>query len=652
MITYYANSFHTLAQWSHQVRLWLKTHPRSARVLATVLLIVYFTVVTHQTAQAESWLLPEGTSFTDTHGVPIEAYSSINVSSGDIWTPWKVIGNFIVQMLWVIQFYFTSTIIWLFNFLLTFEWVAWLSTPFNALATWLQGSLSGIGWIPFALTVTAAVAGAAILFGRTSSGIWEIVVALVISALAVGVLANPVATLTAADGFLQKAQEWGGTLAAAIVVDGEADPNSTIDTMSAAVSSQLVDVFIRTPHQVISFGMVLPADCQAPYSAMMSVVNPIEGFTGGAYQAFSSCLPDFSRWVSDNPGALNILFALVNGLGVLALLVFALVIAALLIVSVFFFLVAAVKAMILAYLGILPINREPLWRAVSDSFMGVLSLIVMTCCLSLYLKLTTWIMTASGGLPHNFRMTLLSILLVIMVVLVWKARKGTLNAGRMGAGVLSKLGLGMGNSTPKQSNALLKMSTLTNMASTAKSFMPRTAAPRPLPEAATPSAATASEKPVELRQIRTPKTSPAPAPAAAGNGGSYAGSSTISRSQKAIADGAAAANIARGAATAGAGGATAAAAAEVAKRLAARAKQKTSAKTAQGTDLGELKVMKVDEAPARIHINNDGSANVVRRPETVHDITSLPPTAPPAASIRSIERRRELESLLSRELVA
>lgn len=84
--------------------------------------------------------------------------------------------------------------------MLSFEWVAWLATPFNALASWMQGELSGIGWIPFALTIAALVGGAAILFGKTSAGIWEIVVALVMSVLAVGILANPVATLTATGG--------------------------------------------------------------------------------------------------------------------------------------------------------------------------------------------------------------------------------------------------------------------------------------------------------------------------------------------------------------------------------------------------------------------------------------------------------------------
>jgi hypothetical protein len=77
------------------------------------------------------------------------------------------------------------------------------------------------------------------------------------------------------------------------------------------------------------------------------------------------------------------MFAFVNAGGVATLLLFALAITALLMVSVFFFLVAAVKSMFLVYLAILPVNREPLWRSISDSIMGLISLIVMTCLLAL-----------------------------------------------------------------------------------------------------------------------------------------------------------------------------------------------------------------------------------------------------------------------------
>lgn len=655
MITFYATSFHTLSSWALRARVWVHTHPWKARTLAVLLLITYFTVITSQAAHA-SWLLPEGTTFTDTHGVPIEAYATINVNAGDIWTPWKVIANFVVQLVWMVQYYLTTAIIWLFSFLLSFEWVGWLATPFNALAVWLQSVLSGVGWIPFALTIAALAGGAAILFGKTSAGVWELVVALVMSVLAVGALANPVATLTATGGMLENAQEWGGSLAAAIVVD-DTQTSVDVDTMSAAVSSQLVDVFIRVPHQVISYGMVLPDNCQEPYTAAMTTADPITGFVSGSYAAFSSCLPDFAKSVSDNPGALNIMFAFVNSGGVTTLLIFALAIAALLLVSVFFFLVAAVKSMILVYLAILPINREPLWRSISDTFMGLISLVVMTCLLSLYLKLTTWIMTASGGIPHNFRMIILSLLLIIMVVLIWRARKATLKAGRMAAGPLSRLGLGMKGS-PRDANALLKMGAVTSMAKNAYDLLKRDGS-KSVQAAPTP-AALPEPDPIQLHQVpnaRQPRPQQASLTTGGGRGSSGSGATVPDGGprphgsagvRKAIGAGTTVVNVAKGAAAGGVAGAAGAAALEAGKGLAGRA-ARAAAQRAQRNDVGELKVVTVSEMPSRIQVDKDGVATARRMPTIVHDVSSLPPTPAPA-SPRALERRRQLEAFRPKEL--
>lgn len=660
MITFYATSFHTLSRWGLRARVWAHTHPWQARTLTVLLLITYFTVVTGQAAHA-SWLLPEGTTFTDSHGVPIEAYATINVNAGDIWTPWKVIANFVVQLVWMLQYYLTTAIIWLFSFLLSFEWVGWLATPFNALAVWLQGVLSGVGWIPFALTIAALAGGAAILFGKTSAGVWELVIALVMSVLAVGALANPVATLTAAGGMLEKAQEWSGSLAAAIVVD-DTQASVDVDTMSAAVSSQLVDVFIRIPHQVISYGMVLPDNCQEPYTQAMSASDPISGILSGTYADFSSCLPDFAKSVSDNPGGLNIMFAFVNAGGVSTLLLFALAITALLMVSVFFFLVAAVKSMFLVYLAILPVNREPLWRSISDSIMGLISLIVMTCLLSLYLKLTTWIMTASGGIPHNFRMFLLSILLIIMVVLIWRARRATLNAGRMAAGPLSRLGLGT-KSGPKDANTLLKMGAVTSMAKNAYDLFHKDG--KKLPAVEKPVAALPEPDPMVLRQVPNPQRTTASRPALTTGGSSSTGSGSASTggpgprphggsaAKKAIGVGRVAANVGKGAASGGVAGAATAAGVEVVKGVAGKAARAGAARAARsGADLGELKVVKVQESPSRIEVDNNGVATARRRPAApVQDVSSLPPR-PTAVSPRAEARRRELEAFRPKELAS
>jgi hypothetical protein len=85
VISFYASSFHALGVGSPSAR-WAHLHPWKARILLTVLLLVYFNVVC-SSGSARLLASPEGTEFTDSHGVPIERFATINVNAGDIWSP-------------------------------------------------------------------------------------------------------------------------------------------------------------------------------------------------------------------------------------------------------------------------------------------------------------------------------------------------------------------------------------------------------------------------------------------------------------------------------------------------------------------------------------------------------------------------------------
>ncbi len=656
MITFYADAFRTMGGWAWRARIWAHQHPRWARTLATLALISYFAFINAQTAHAVGFL-PEGVDYTDSHGNPFSKYGTIDIDAGDVFSPGKVMTNFIVQMLWSAQYFATGVILWLFDFLLSFEWVAWLATPFNTLAVWVQTQLGTVNWIPFALMISALVGGIALYVGRVSGGLWEMLVSAVLAVLAVGVLANPVATLTATGGVLDNAQDFGSQLANSIVVDPDAQ--SSDGTLSTAVNATLMDIFVRIPYQVISYAQVLPDNCQGIFDTFIQ--------SGEPQTALRDCAPEAARFAHDNPGGMNILNAMVAGGGVTVMFVFGMVIAALMMVAVVFFLVAAIKSMLLVYLCILPVNREPLWKAISDTYMGAISLAVMTVVMALYLKLTTWIMGQTGFLPHQLRMVFLIIFLIIVIVLVWRARRATLRVGRGVAGHLNKLGLGM-KPGPKDSNALLKMSAIASMANTAKDLIKR----RP----STPSAAALPQKPaappaepVTLTQVRDPGSGPQGG-AGGGRGpsgtrGPAVGPATarkaLGAASKATTVAQGATTVARGAASGGVPGAVAAGAVVVGKGVARKTATKAASAAAGATtrrvtppvvDAGELKVVKVAETRAsRIEVDAQGVATAHRKASTrVQDISSLPPRPTQQPSARALERRRQLEAYRPREL--
>lgn len=658
MISFYVTSFRTLGGWAWRARIWAHTHPRLSRVVAVLVLLVFFSTRAQAAHAAGATFLPEGSDYVDSSGNKFSQYSTIDINEGDPLHPGIVIVNFFVQLIWALQYFATGVMLWLFDFLLSFTWVEWLATPFNTLAIWLQGVLTDINWIPFALMISALVGGIAIFVGRVAGGLWEMVMAAVIAVLATGMLANPVATLTAADGMLDKAQQFGGELASSIVVDRSMLGQSQA-TMSDAVTTNLMDIFVRTPYMVISYSMVLPENCQPYFDTFIQ--------TGEPQASLTACAPEIAKFSYENPGAMNILNALVNAGGVSVLNTFGLVIAVLMVIAVFFFLVAAIKSMFFAYLAIAPISREPLWKAVADSFMGLISLVVMTVLLSLYLKLTAWIMGQSEYLPHQLRMVLLIIFMIVMIVLVIRARKATLRSGRVAASQLSKLGLGM-QSMPKDSNALLKMAAVTQMAKSGYDLLSRSpktmSAPAAAPAAVSapkpnapapvsldgPAAIGADRGPVTFTQVPDPAR-----PSGPGGSSPAAPQKRPALARKAVATGQAALTIGKGAAAGGIAGAATAAGGLVVKGAVGKAASAGATKIAKksSADIGELRVVQVKESTPvqnRFHVDSTGAASVRREPK-VQDISSLPPRQAPAPSQRALERRRELESFRAPENV-
>lgn len=653
MITVYTTSFRLLARWGSRLRYWAYQHPHLARLFTVVFLVMLFGMKA-QAAHAAGFL-PEDSDFEDSAGNKFSQYGIINVAPGDPLHPGIVIVSFFVQLIWAIQYFFTGVILWLFDFLLSFTWIEWLAAPFNALALWLQGVLGDIHWIPFALTISALVGGIAIMVGRLAGGLWEMLIAAVVAVMATGILSNPVATLTAAGGVLTKAQEFGGQLASSIVVDKNM-LGQTQATMSDAFTTTLMDIFVRTPYQVISYGMVLPDKCQEFFDKFIQSGQPQPGLR--------ECAPAAAQFSYDNPSAINIVNALISAGGVTVLNTFGIVISILLVMAAFFFLVAALKSMMFAYAAVAPMFREQLWRSLADTFMGLFSLMVMTVLLSMYLKLTGWIMSKSGYLPHQLRMVLLMIFMTVMIVLVVRARKQTLRMGHRGAAQLSKLGLGMRSQPRDTTNTLLKMSAVTQMAKMGMDLLSRspktstTAAPEIAP---TPVAVPA---PVNLDGPKAIGTGPVRGPASASHQGpsgdpdpivytqvpdeprpGSAGRKAPAIAQKAAAAGQAALVIGKGAAAGGVAGAAAAAGGLVVRTAATKAATAGAAKLAHKNDIGELKVVRVQEASqSRFQVDSTGAATV-RRDQGVQNVTTLPPRPAPALSAKALARRRELEQL-------
>lgn len=258
MITYALSGWAMVARRFWAIRYWLAAHKWWARILTVVtidLLITIFgnTVVAHAADGDGGIISPflPGGSIHDSAGVPLSHYIVLPLDRGDVFTWGKAIVAAPLDFIWSGHLGAFAWMIWLCEWIISFQWIDLITVPFGAIANTLQDGLGRIAWIPFALGITAGVAGFAVLAGKKAAGWLDMLVSAFLAVLAVGILANPIATITSAGGALDTARSWGNSLAVAVATDNadqaaNAEFN-TDDILTEVVSSSSSTSSSRSP---------------------------------------------------------------------------------------------------------------------------------------------------------------------------------------------------------------------------------------------------------------------------------------------------------------------------------------------------------------------------------------------------------------------
>lgn len=671
MITFYRHTFETLGGAFWRVRFWAHDHPRWSKVIAVVLIDLFLVLFgnTYWAFAADgggSSPFMLGGDITDSDGVPLTNYTVLPLDRGDVFTMGKFFISMWIDPIWTGHLGLVSWMIWFCNWLLSFEWVDIVAAPFGALADLLQDFLGEIAWIPFALTIAGGVAGLAIMLGRHSTGWAELFISACCAVLATGLLANPIASLTAAGGAFDTAQEYGGQIAAVVVTD---DINSTeLDSenlLSAAVTSQLVDIFVKIPAQTIAFGHALEGQCAATFTDTMTNSAPIQ--TGGneVRDAVGGC-DEAAKTFNQNPNFGQVLTAVTMTPGALTLFILPMAFGVLFLVTVLGFLISALKTMWNVYIGILPVNRYPLWKSLADTFMGLVAIVFMAVVMAAVLKLTVAAITglSSLGIPLVAQMTFATLVMIVLLFLIIRARRIAKKTGRSIAEQLSKYGIGKG--APAQRNGVKTVAAMSAVSTVAAAALRRPdnkVDARSINFGAgaaqdigtmTATRPPAAPKPPSTPSGGSPSRPALPSPQMGSGGG--AGAGAAAKASKTADLVFTAARIGKGAAAGGVAGAAGAAALEVGGRVASKGASKAVSAAAAGASkpraAGDPKVvsMVVDQGPAptrtpdgprRIVVDSSGMGHIERRPSSgVVDISSLPARAP--RSPRSGEMRARL----------
>ncbi|MGI4802321.1 MAG: hypothetical protein ACRYG8_51475 [Janthinobacterium lividum] len=663
MIQFYARGFITVTGLLGPAGRWARRHPRWAAVIVVaffyLLTLVFGNAYAYADDNSGKSLAPflPGGDIVDSKGVALNQYAVLPLDRGDMLHYQKTIITSIVDFIWVGHLGAVAWMISFLDWLLSFEWVKWLATPFDGLATVISAYTGEINWIPFALMLTGLVAFIAIAKGRYAGGFIEILLSCVCAVLAAGLLANPVASLTATGGALEKAQSYGSEIAAAVVSDG-GDTNSDgkltgADILSKSVTTQLADIFIRTPAQTIAFGHALTGNCDQVFTDTMKSDSPAAGGDNTVRDKVGDCDEEAKNYVQ-NPNMGSVATAGIISTGGIALFLLAMGMALLFIVTVFFFLIEAIKTQWNVLLGVLPISRAPLWKSFMGMIMGLVSIIAMVVVMAAYLKILISILNATASLGIVMQMQFVNVVIVVLLVLLWRVRAAAKKAGVSMAEQLSKLGLSTGTAKPRDRS--MAIATMGQAANYAINRMNR---PKSLPSAAadnrsinfygTPAGRPATPAPIDLGEMSVKTSTPTSRPSGTGTAQkAVTAPQTAARAQKAASVVYTATKIAKaapGGPTAMAGQAAIAVGSSIVNKKTesatkAIASRTTKAISAPATPLPEIR--EIPQRPAAIVVDSKGVGHIQRNTPT----SPVPPapaaTKPAVRSPRSIEMRQVL----------
>lgn len=215
-----------------------------------------------QTPPGLAWI-----DLTDSRGIPLWNFE-MSLDRGGITSPDKFFWSQITDGAWVLYRSFCALALWFIDWVMSFEWITTIGAPLLAVGDAMRSVLQSVGVAPTFLALTALLALLWVIRGRAATAVYEIAIACVIGALALGVFADPVRMISGPDGFIVTAAQTGQQLAAELS-SGDAAGLSA-DQLHETQTGQLVDTFVRQPTQMINFGRVIDGTpCESAYNDVL-----------------------------------------------------------------------------------------------------------------------------------------------------------------------------------------------------------------------------------------------------------------------------------------------------------------------------------------------------------------------------------------------
>ena len=224
---------------------------------------------------ANSWVSPFQTK--DSQGIPMSSYR-LSIDEGGVTNPKNMFAATFLQFAWELYRIYVGTALWLFDYALQFQMLQTLRGPAAAIAGALQETIGQIGVIPALTVVAFGICAVWIQTGKAASGLAGLFIALLMGSLLTTAAVRPMEVIAGDSGLIMGSRDLGVGLSSQIVSGGESDSTDATELQSRS-SAKLVDVFIRTPHQLINYGASIDKDtkCVKVYDEDLKKGYPVNG---------------------------------------------------------------------------------------------------------------------------------------------------------------------------------------------------------------------------------------------------------------------------------------------------------------------------------------------------------------------------------------
>lgn len=453
--------------------LFAARHPRTALALKVMGLYLILAAVTDPVVHADEGKENSGggdafTMFLDTsnlkdkEGIEINRYSTLPLDRGDAFTYNKTIIGNILDFMWGVHYRIVSLSLAILHYVLSFEWLDWLLSPFMFIGAQVAPLMERMGIHPLILTLAAAVFSVAFfMMRRRGAALAELSIILgIVSLISGSALANPTAQLrdhkgpdgTQQTGWLLNSTTWASDVASEIYLHDKKRQQVEASGMSQGLANQkpqdiitrsLVSVLVREPYQLVAFGQNLDGKCKTDFNNMVREKDYKDTASNERRDAItsSSGCSDTKKWV-DNPDLYRAGDLLSYTLSALAPLFLVAVFIVLIFKTVFDACVNAVLTTVYAWYAMLPaVDRRKFFDRAIGTFFSCLKVGVLIGVLVLYLYILEQFYDATAKWAPLLRSIVMATLIFILAKKSWEFFRDRNFDGSGLAERLSRMGL-------------------------------------------------------------------------------------------------------------------------------------------------------------------------------------------------------------------